>query len=209
MGVQEDNSFWTGAGEECASSLPSRRLCTLWASFRLNCLHHYHNPYQKILVFASKHKKGCSKPQCQLKSSILDLHIYNAVVLSLVPCLNSLTAFWRLFYLILGHFSNQRGPKSKFWSKLCPICSLFRPKTAQYWVKVLDIRKAHSGGVFMGVGANSDHFGTSEDLHRRPGGILGAKLAYFWPWRVPKLPQIGSNCMISVRLTPVGCMVVF
>ena len=61
----------------------------------------------------------------------------------------------------------------------------------------------------MGFGANSDHFGTSEDLHRRPGGILGAKLAYFWPSKVPKLPQIGSKCIISVWLTPVGCLVVF
>ena len=67
----------------------------------------------------------------------------------------------------------------------------------------------HSDGVFMGYGANSDHSGISEDLHRGPRDILGAKLAYFWPSRVPKLPQIGSKCMISVRLTPVGCLVVF
>ena len=61
----------------------------------------------------------------------------------------------------------------------------------------------------MGFGANSDHFGTSEDLHRRAGGILRAKLACSWPSRVPNLSEHESKDMISVRLTPVGCLVVF
>ena len=39
----------------------------------------------------------------------------------------------------------------------------------------------------MGFGANSDHFGTSEDLHRRPGGILGAKLAFFLALKSTKI----------------------
>ena len=41
------------------------------------------------------------------------------------------------------------------------------------------------------------------------GALLGAKLACFWPSGLPKWPKIGLACMISVRLTPLGCLVVF
>ena len=134
---------------------------------------------------------------------------YNAVVLSLVPCFktSSLPAFYGLFcYLILGHFSNPRGPRNNFWCKPGPVCTLSIPKTAQCWVNVHDICRSHSDGCFR---ANSDHFGTMRTFTAALGEFLGPNWPVFWPPRVPKLPEIESKCMISVRLTPVGCLVVF
>ena len=128
---------------------------------------------------------------------------FNSLSCSLLQDFISYLHFTGSFYLILDHFSNSRGPRSNFWSKLGPVCTLSIHKT------VHDICRAHSDGVFMGFGANSGHFGTYGDLHRRLGGNLGAKLACLWPSRVPKLPEIESKCMILVRLTPAGCKVVF
>ena len=39
----------------------------------------------------------------------------------------------------------------------------------------------------MGVGTKSDHFGTSEDLHRRTGGILGGQIGLFLALKSTKI----------------------
>ena len=50
---------------------------------------------------------------------------------------------------------------------------------------------------------------TKRTLTAANGAFLGAKLACFWPSGLPKWHKIGLACMISVRLTPLGCLVVF
>ena len=52
-------------------------------------------------------------------------------------------------------------------------------------------------------------FKQTQNLHRRKKYVFGGKWALFLASRVPKWPEIGITCMISMWYTRAGCLMVF